>query len=108
MGLQPHLILRVLYRILIFTKYFLFSILAPPGLATFLCHCRYNISALVHTVPPKGNIALAHNFLSSGEFDSVVSQVHLLSTILTQRNSGGYTRVVLAIVQPLSAIFLNT
>ena len=38
MGLQPHLILRVLYRILIFIMEIL-SKLAPPGFAIFLHHC---------------------------------------------------------------------
>ena len=30
------------------------------------------------TVQPRGNVALARIFLSSGEFDSIVSRVHLL------------------------------
>ena len=30
------------------------------------------------TVPPRGNVALDRIFLSSGEFDSMVSGVHLL------------------------------
>ena len=33
---------------------------------------------VVLTVPPRGNVALARIFLSSGEFDSMVSRVHLL------------------------------
>ena len=32
----------------------------------------------IRTVPPRGNIALARIFLSSGEFDLIVSRVHLL------------------------------
>ena len=32
----------------------------------------------VATVPPRGNVALARIFLSSGEFYSIVSRVHLL------------------------------
>ena len=40
MGLQPHLILRVLYRILIFYHGNIsFNKLAPPGFAIFLHHC---------------------------------------------------------------------
>ena len=41
-GLQAHLILRVLHRILIFNiemKYFLVSQLAPTDLTVFLCPC---------------------------------------------------------------------
>ena len=29
-------------------------------------------------VQPRGNVALAHIYLLSGEFDSIVSRVHLL------------------------------
>ena len=39
MGLQPHLILRVLHRILIFYHRNFFSKIAPPDLANFLRHC---------------------------------------------------------------------
>ena len=50
MGLQPHLILRMLYRILIFYHGNIsFSKLAPPGLAIFLHHCMcVHVRTYVH------------------------------------------------------------
>ena len=39
---------------------------------------RYSEIDFGSTVQPRGNVALARIFLSSGEFDSIVSQVHLL------------------------------
>ena len=54
------------------------------------------IYTYMHTVPPRGNVALTRIFLSSGEFDSMVSRVHLL---FYSRNCNGYTHVVLAMVQ---------
>ena len=40
--------------------------------------CIHVCTYVRSTVPLRGNVALACNFLSSGEFDSIVSQVHLL------------------------------
>ena len=54
-----------------------------------VCTCVCNVNNMcmlslasstieVLTVPTRGNVALACIFLSSGEFDSMVSRVHLL------------------------------
>ena len=64
MRLHPHLILRVLHRILIFcNRNLLFSKLAPPDLATFLRYWnKYSVSTIHLSLKRK---TLYHNSLSA-------------------------------------------
>ena len=82
-GCNEFLIYGIRFKIQIYYNYygfwFLFCVKQGKQCTVWSTYFQWKVHIHRHLLyVPRGNVALARIFLSSGEFDSIVSRVHLL------------------------------